>query len=278
MKHRHIKAFSILLILSLVLSAFAFSAEDSFAAAAPKYIAHRGWSTKAPENTLTAFRLAAKNKNFYGVEFDIWESTAEKGEPLLLVMHDENIKRMCGVSKNIHKITRANRTKYTIKSGSNVKIYKNAKIPTVNLALNAIWNNSKGAIPVIELKERLSKPALKYLFDLIGNHKVEIISFDYNAVNDAVKMAKSRGVSKNVKSMYLLSSLSSSKYTSMAKKLKNAGITSISLKYTGVTKTTVSKFHKQGIKVCVWTVPNKATAKKYVKMGVDYITANGTVY
>ncbi len=107
---------------SLALSVFAFFPETSYAAARPKCIAHRGWSTQAPENTLAAFRLAAKNSCFYGVEFDIWESSAEKSdEPLLLVMHDENIKGMCGVNKNIRTITRANRTKYTIKNGAKVK-------------------------------------------------------------------------------------------------------------------------------------------------------------
>ena len=292
----------------MVLSAFAFTAEDSYAAAkAPKYIAHRGWSARAPENTLPALRLGAQNKNFYGVEFDIWESTAEKSvyktktvvdeegnpvldetgspktvrvkaDPLLLVMHDENIKRMCGVNKSIKKITRANRKRYTIKSGRNIKKYKGLKIPTVKYALDAIWKNSNGAIPVIELKERLSKRALRYLFDQIGDHEVAIISFEYEAVTDAVKMAKERGVSKNVQTMYLLNKLSSGKYKSTAKKLKKAGIDAVSLKYTYVNKTAVKTFHKYGIEVCTWTIPNKRIAKKYARMGVDYITANGVVY
>ena len=45
-----------------MLSVFAFSAQDTYAASWPKYIAHRGWSYRAPENTLPAFRLAAENK------------------------------------------------------------------------------------------------------------------------------------------------------------------------------------------------------------------------
>ena len=279
MKRRHLKVLSLLMVLSLTLSVFAFSAQDTYAASGTKYIAHRGWSSKAPENTLPAFKLAAKNKKFYGVEFDIWESKAQKsGDPLLLVMHDENIKRMCGVSKNVRKITRASRKKYTIKSGKNIKNYKSLKIPTAELALNKIWKYSEGAIPVIELKHRLSSRALKHLFDLIGNHKVAIISFNYDAVNDAVKLAKKRGVSKNVQTMYLLSSLSSGKYTSTAKKLKKAGIDCISLKYTSVTKTAIRRFHKYGIEVCTWTLPNRKTAKKYAAMGVDYITSNSAVY
>jgi glycerophosphoryl diester phosphodiesterase len=273
------KVLSILLVFSLALSVFTFAAQDSYAAAKPKYIAHRGWSSKAPENTRPALKLAAKNSKFYGVEFDIWESTAEKGaDPLLLVMHDENIKRMCGVNKSIRSITRANRTKYKIKSGNNIRKYKNVVIPTADMALKAIWDNSNGAIPVIELKHKLSARALNYLFDLIGDHKVSVISFDYDAVIAVVNKAKARGVSENVQTMYLMNKLSSSKYTSTAKKLKKAGIDCASIKYTYVNRTAVKTFHKYGIGVCTWTLPNKKTAAKYAKMGVDYITANGAVY
>lgn len=307
MKQKISKLISIFLIFSLALSVAAFTLDESYAAAKPQYIAHRGWSSKAPENTLPAFKLAAKNSKFYGVEFDIWESTAEKkvvktetvvdeegnpvldengnvqtvekkADPLLLVMHDESIKRMCGVNKSIRSVTRANRTKYNIKSGNNIKKYKNVKIPTADLALKAIWDNSNGAIPVIELKHKLSARALNYLFDLIGDHKVSVISFDYDAVTAVVNKAKARGVSENVQTMYLMNKLSSSKYTSTAKKLKKAGIDCSSIKYTYVNKTAVKTFHKYGIKVCTWTLPNKKTAAKYAKMGVDYITANGAVY
>ena len=186
---------SISVIVCLVLSVFSFSAESSYAASKqPGYIAHRGWSTKAPENSLPALKLAARNKGFYGVEFDIWESSAQKkGDPLLLVMHDENIRRMCGVNKNIRKITRKSLGRYTIKSGSHVGRYKDLNIPTAEQALDTIWKNSKGAIPVIELKHRMSGKAMRHLFDLIGDHKVAIISFEYTAVTDAVKMAKKRG-------------------------------------------------------------------------------------
>lgn len=108
-----------------------------------KYIAHRGLSARAPENTLASFTLASKNKGFYGVEFDVWESTTEPStktvtetvideegneyeqtrevanDPLLLVMHDSTTKRMCGVNSNIRTINRSSINNYTITSGKN---------------------------------------------------------------------------------------------------------------------------------------------------------------
>jgi hypothetical protein len=83
-----------------------------------------------------------------------------------------------------------------------VSRYKGLKIPTAEQALDTIWKNSKGAIPVIELKHRMSGKAMRHLFDLIGDHRVAIISFEYKAVTDAAKMAKKRGVSENVQTMY----------------------------------------------------------------------------
>jgi glycerophosphoryl diester phosphodiesterase len=279
-----------------------------------KYIAHRGLSAKAPENTLPAFALAARNSKFYGVEFDVWESTAEKKpaavvpasseegsnpdqasdadsnegsnpaqpaeewHPLLLVMHDSNTKRMCGTKFKVQSITRSNLDNFTIIKGKNIRKYPGLKIPTVEQTLDTIWANSRGAIPVIELKHRLSPQGLEYLLTCLGNHKAVVISFDFNAVSDTVKMARKMGISQNIQTMYLRSKLSKKKYSAMARKLKRAGIDCISLKYTAIKKKTVRKFHKSGIKVCAWTLQNKKKARKYARMGVDYITANGVVF
>ena len=105
-----------------------------------------------------------------------------------------------------------------------------------------------------------------------------IISFDFDAVADAVKQAKKMGISDNISTMYLSNTLRSNKYAATIRRMKAAHIDSISLKYPLVSSKTVKKFHKAKLKVGVWTVPNKKTARKYAKMGVDYITANGIVY
>ena len=274
------RSFIILIIVSLLLAIFAFSWNEAYAASgSTKYIAHRGWSSRAPENTLAAFKLAAKNSKFYGVEFDVWEAAYTfRQDPLLLVMHDDNIQRMCGVNKDIRKIGRKTLGRYTIKSGNNISKYKGQKIPTVEQALDTICKYSKGAIPVIELKHRLSRRALKYLLEYLGGREAVIISFDFSAVSDAAKMARRMGIDDSIQTMYLLKSLSSKRCMAVIRRMKSAGIDCISLRYTAVSKTTVRRFHKSSLKVCTWTLPDKSTARKYARMGVDYITANGAVY
>ncbi len=305
MRYKLCTSINILLVFSLVFSLLVFAPADprnqAFAASAkkPKYIAHRGWSSRAPENTLAALKLAAKNSGFYGVEFDVWESAKEpkkrsietvvikesgdetiekktvNNDPLLLVMHDENIKRMCGVSKGIRNITRANRSRYSIIRGSNIKKYRGQNIPTFDEAIEVIYENSKGAIPVIELKHRLSKRALKYLLQSLAGRRAVIISFDFDAVADVEKKAAKMDISDTIQTMYVSKDLKKGKYASTIRKMKAADIDCISLKYTLVSKRTVRTFHKAEIKVCIWTVPNKKIARKYADMGVDYITSNG---
>ena len=61
------------------------------------YIAHRGWHNKyAPENSLEAFKQALE-KNL-AIEFDL-QMTRDKQ---IVVFHDSNLKRMCGIAKNIN--------------------------------------------------------------------------------------------------------------------------------------------------------------------------------
>lgn len=265
----------------MVVSAVAFMPADSFAAGIkkPEYIAHRGYSSRAPENSLAALALAAKDADFYGVEFDVWESTKEPADndPLLLVMHDDNIRRMCGVNKKVQRISRKNLDDYTIFAGKNVSMYPDQKIPTADQAIEAIYENSNGAIPVIELKHRLSARALNYLLDLVGGRPAVIISFSFNAVADTEKMARAKGMSDSISTMYLRQKLSKKKYAATIRKMKAANIDCISLNYKIISKKTVRKFHKAGIKICAWTLPNRKTARKYARMKVDYITANGKV-
>ncbi|MGD0017585.1 MAG: glycerophosphodiester phosphodiesterase family protein, partial [Verrucomicrobiia bacterium] len=68
----------------------------------PLIIAHRGFSGKYPENTLTAFR-AALALGVDMVEIDVHET--RDGE--LVVFHDYRLDRLCGVHGRVRDVTRA---------------------------------------------------------------------------------------------------------------------------------------------------------------------------
>ena len=73
------------------------------------YVAHRGYTKYAPENSIPAFEAAGKGKRRF------------------VIMHDQTLNRMCGLSgKNIYqkKLTYQKiRSKYHIKTGNNIESY-----------------------------------------------------------------------------------------------------------------------------------------------------------
>ncbi len=68
--------------------------------ARPLLFAHRGCSSLAPENTMAAYRLAAK-VGAPGIELDI--HLCASGE--LVVIHDDNLKRTTGLDKRVEEAT-----------------------------------------------------------------------------------------------------------------------------------------------------------------------------
>lgn len=76
-----------------------------------KYFAHRGLydnSSDAPENSLNAFRRAVDRG--YGIELDVQFTKDKK----VVVAHDYDLKRICGVDKKIADLTYEQLKKYKI--------------------------------------------------------------------------------------------------------------------------------------------------------------------
>lgn len=63
--------------------------------------AHRGCSKEYPENTLEAFKAAAKINGIKGIELDV-QLTKDKQ---VVVFHDENVKRVTDGDKNVQEYT-----------------------------------------------------------------------------------------------------------------------------------------------------------------------------
>lgn len=66
------------------------------------YVAHRGFhdnQSDAPENSAKAMRLAVENG--YGIELDVQLTKDEK----VVVFHDGNLKRVCGVDASVNSMT-----------------------------------------------------------------------------------------------------------------------------------------------------------------------------
>lgn len=131
-------------------------------------IAHRGLhdsNIKIPENSLSAFAKAIKEN--YPIELDI--QIIKDGT--VIVFHDYDLKRICGVSKKANTLT-----KETL--GEHILFKTDQKIPT----LQDVFDLVQGRVPIlIELKTKASGKHLeKEVLQLLSNYKGEVALQSFN--------------------------------------------------------------------------------------------------
>ena len=141
-------------------------------------VAHRGYSTIAPENTLAAYRLA-KEKGFTTVECDV--SFTSDGVAVLL--HDSTIDRTSNGSGSIANMTLEQVRQYDFGSWKSSE-YVGEKIPTFEEFLSLCKNLSLH--PYIEIKEGATQSEVESLVTMVARYgmidDVTWISFESDAL------------------------------------------------------------------------------------------------
>lgn len=114
--------------------------------AMPKIWAYRGCCTLYPENTLEAFRAAAELDGITGIELDI--QLTSDGE--MVVFHDENLRRVTHIDRNVRGCTLAEIKNIAIPANDG----KYCSIPTLEevLVMMKPYCESRGILINIELK------------------------------------------------------------------------------------------------------------------------------
>ena len=132
-----------------------------------KIIAHRGIhdNEKIPENSLKAFKLTI-DKNI-PIELDIHLTKDNE----LVVFHDDNLKRMTGIDKNIEQLTIEEIKKYKL-------LNTKEEIPTLKEVLKLV---NKKVLIDIEIKgtNRIKK-LIDVLLDQLNDYAGEIIIKSFN--------------------------------------------------------------------------------------------------
>ncbi|NSW95450.1 MAG: hypothetical protein HPY62_12150 [Bacteroidales bacterium] len=138
-------------------------------------IAHRGASFDAPENTVSAVKLAWE-QGADAVETDIWLSKDNR----IVCIHDANTKRTTGADYTIKETD--SETLRSLDAGSFKDTrFKGEKIPFLEEVLAEV---PRGKGLVIEIKcGREVIPILKKVLDKSGRNKnISIIAFDFQTI------------------------------------------------------------------------------------------------
>lgn len=135
----------------------------------PYIWAHRGCCTLYPENTLEAFRAAAVLSGLAGIELDI--QLTSDGE--IIVFHDENLRRVTGIDKEVCKCTFDEIKSIDIQANDG----KTCKIPTLEevLIMMKPYCKDKGQLINIELKTSVVRYAgiEKKAMELVKKYNME---------------------------------------------------------------------------------------------------------
>lgn len=229
------------------------------------FIAHRGYSSVAPENTKGSFNLAGK-VGFWGVECDIYETK----DGHFVIMHDNKLGRMCGVNIEIKKLTLEQIKSYRINKFNKNSEYVSEEIPTLEEYLDIC--NTYGMVPIVEIKRKLRLQSIAKLLGILEEKKLRkkayIISFEKSVLKKIRKLDEDIKLQWLMKKVYFWRIMTCKRY--------NFGI---DCKYKEMTRGIVEKAHREGIEVNVWTVNSIAHAYKLAKdWKVDYITTNRRLY
>ena len=240
----------------------------------PLIIAHRGYSARAPENTLAAFEMAMAD-GADGVEFDV--QLSKDGVPV--VIHDFDLERVAGRAEKVAGLTAEELAAVNVGdrfySGKKKAEAKVCGVPTLRSVLDML-PQTIGRV-YVELKSEGPDPgplASAVCAELQGSpllDKVIVKSFRLAAlplvrhllpqVRTAALFEPSiRTIIRRRRHMLLMAS--------------EFGADEISVHHSLVTRGFCRRAGEAGIPVTVWTVDDKKWLPKAEKLGITAIITN----
>ncbi len=235
-----------------------------------KLIAHRGYSSQAPENTTASFRLAVEN-GFWGVECDVRKTLDDE----FVIMHDEDLSRMCGKELTVANLDITQLKNYNIISGSNIEQYPNLKVPTLKEYLEIVATS--GTIhPFIELKVEFTEEELTTIVQLVDNYGLLERAYFISMHQSNLLALKEMAEVKKDQLQYVYGAELSNKLMAVDNHVIDWCIQNgidLDARHTLITASDVSALHEGGRKVNVWNVNSLEKAYDLaINANVDMIT------
>lgn len=225
------------------------------------YIAHRGASYLAPENTVASANLAWE-LGADAVEVDVYLAKDNR----VMVIHDKDTKRTSSGKKNLVIEDTPSMVLRDLDVGSwKDEKFKGEKIPYLSEILETV---PEGKQLVVELKSgREVIPHLQRVVEKSGKEdQVIFISFGWKTILETKKTFPDNNC-------YWLSS-SKNGLKKRMKQAAEAGLEGINLSYKIVDEDIVEQAKANNLEVLVWTVNDPAVAREMTGLGVVAITTD----
>lgn len=213
-------------------------------------VAHRGWSGRAPENTMAAFRLALAEPDIEWIELDVQLSK----DQVPVVIHDFKLNRTTNGRGEVKDWTAAELASLDAGHWFSQK-YQGEGVPT----LDDVLRESLGRCKLnIELKTdgirypMLEEKVLERIYAFDAQKEVVLTSFHEGT------LYRARKLSSEVRTGLILDAWRSS----LTKELKELGADFLSIGYSRLNKERLAELGAEGIQTMAWTINDERTIRK----------------
>ncbi|MHA6483645.1 glycerophosphodiester phosphodiesterase [Paenibacillus sp. strain BS8-2] len=213
-------------------------------------VAHRGWSGRAPENTLAAIRLAIEAPDVEWIEIDV--QLSKDGVPV--VIHDFTLRRTTNGRGDVRSWTAAELA--SLDAGSwFAPSFAGESIPTLAEVLIAARGRCKLNI---ELKtDGIRYPYIEEIvYETVEQHgmldQVVFTSFHVGTLH------RMRNLSDTLRTGLILDAWRNS----LVKELRELGCDFLSIGYSRLNKTRLAMLKSAGMETMAWTANDKKTIRK----------------
>jgi len=234
----------------------------------PDFIAHRGSSYLAPENTLASLKLGWQETTI--CEVDVQPTRDGK----LLVIHDDSTKRTTGVDLAVaaHTLSKLQQ----LDAGSwKGKRWKGEKLPSLAEAIAAMPKDKQLLVEIKAGAEVVGE--FVRVVRASGKEKQVLMhSFSYPVCVACKKALPSLPVHFLIASVRNpLTRAWSHSIDDVIEKAQEAGLDGIGSNHTAlINNSNVAGIHAAGLKLHIWTVDRVAGARKLIALGVDGLITN----
>lgn len=219
-----------------------------------KIIAHRGWSGIAPENTISAFRLALEEEKIDGIELDVHLSS----DGIPVVIHDFTLDRTTNSEGMVLDYTIKQLKEFDAGSWFDNN-FKGEKIPTLEEVFQLVGKKKKLFIELKQMGnmyEELEKKVTELIekYDLVN--EVVVISFD------PYSLLRVKEAMPNIQRTFVLLNMP----LLLEEQLQIIDTNSISINSRCVDQYSISTLAATNIQLIVWTVDDRDEAERLLRL------------